>query len=82
MLALCGSAWYQAFSHFSATWLYHLELLLQKYYILTCRWPLIIDSSKQSAVFLRYRDTNYLDVCNPKHMDAETIRMSLIGAIR
>ena len=51
-------------------------------YVLTCRWPLIIDSSKQSAVFLRYRDTNYLDVCNPKHMDPETIRISLLGAIR
>ena len=47
-----------------------------------CRWPLIIDPSKQSATFLKYRDTNYLSAVNPKHMELETIRMSLLGALR
>ena len=47
-----------------------------------CRWPLIIDPSKQSATFLKYRDTNYLSAVNPKHMEPETIRMSLLGALR
>ena len=50
--------------------------------IFSIRWPLIIDSSKQSTTFLRYRDTNYLSAVNPKHMEPEIIRMNLLGAIR
>ncbi len=46
------------------------------------RWPLIIDSNQQAATFLRYRDTNYLNVCSPKNMETGTIRMALLGAIR
>ncbi|KYO28577.1 putative IQ motif and ankyrin repeat domain-containing LOC642574-like protein [Alligator mississippiensis] len=46
------------------------------------RWPLIIDPSGQAATFLRYRDTNYLNTLNPNHMNPETVRLALLGAIR
>ncbi|XP_069077025.1 IQ motif and ankyrin repeat domain-containing protein 1 isoform X1 [Pleurodeles waltl] len=46
------------------------------------RWPLIVDPTGQAATFLRYRDTNYLDTLNPAHMQAETIRLALLGALR
>lgn len=46
------------------------------------RWPLIIDPKQLAATFLRYRDTNYLNVCSPKQMEPETIRMALLGALR
>lgn len=46
------------------------------------RWPLLIDTGEQAATFLRYRDTNYLNICNPRHMEPETIRMAILGAIR
>uniref|UniRef100_A0A7M4F7X5 IQ motif and ankyrin repeat containing 1 n=1 Tax=Crocodylus porosus TaxID=8502 RepID=A0A7M4F7X5_CROPO len=46
------------------------------------KWPLIIDPSGQAAVFLRYRDTNYLNTLNPNHMNPETVRLALLGAIR
>ncbi|XP_077207386.1 IQ motif and ankyrin repeat domain-containing protein 1 isoform X2 [Paroedura picta] len=46
------------------------------------RWPLIIDPSGQAAIFLRYRDTNYLNTVNPSDMSVETIRLALLGAIR
>jgi len=43
---------------------------------------MIIDPSKQAATFLRYRDTNYLNCCNPRDMEPEVIRMALLGSIR
>nr|XP_020660097.1 putative IQ motif and ankyrin repeat domain-containing protein LOC642574 homolog [Pogona vitticeps] len=46
------------------------------------RWPVIIDSSGQAAIFLHYRDTNYLSTVNPSDMDVETIRLALLGALR
>ncbi|XP_060099008.1 IQ motif and ankyrin repeat domain-containing protein 1 [Heteronotia binoei] len=46
------------------------------------RWPLVIDPSGQAAIFLRYRDTNYLNAVNPSDMSVETIRLALLGAIR
>lgn len=51
-------------------------------YQFSLRWPLIIDTNQQAATFLRYRDTNYLNVCSPKNMETDTIRMALLGAIR
>ena len=58
-------------------------MILDMLYAYThCRWPLIIDANQQAATFLRYRDTNYLNVCSPKHMEPDTIRMALLGAIR
>lgn len=58
------------------------SVVLHQWLLLCYRWPLIIDSGQQAATFLRYRDTNYLNVCNPRHMAREAIRMALIGAIR
>jgi len=46
------------------------------------RWPLIVDPSGQSAVFLRYRDTNYINSLNIREMQPEYIRNALLGAIR
>lgn len=46
------------------------------------RWPLVIDPSGQAAIFLRYRDTNYLNAVNPSDVSTETIRLALLGAIR
>ncbi|XP_066479131.1 IQ motif and ankyrin repeat domain-containing protein 1 [Tiliqua scincoides] len=46
------------------------------------RWPLVIDPSGQAAIFLRYRDTNYLNTVNPNDMAVETIRLALLGALR
>ena len=43
---------------------------------------MLIDPSKQAATFLRYRDTNYLNCCNPRHMEPEVIRMAVLGSIR
>ncbi|XP_057312244.1 IQ motif and ankyrin repeat domain-containing protein 1-like isoform X2 [Hydractinia symbiolongicarpus] len=46
------------------------------------KWPLLIDTSNQAATFLRYRDTNYVNVLSPKDMENESLRKALIGAIR
>ncbi|KAK6188445.1 hypothetical protein SNE40_004616 [Patella caerulea] len=46
------------------------------------KWPFIIDTSGQAAIFLRYRDTNMLNALRPVDMEPETIRMALLGAIR
>ena len=46
------------------------------------RMPLLVDVTKQAAVFLRYNDVNYLNVCNSRNMDSESIRLALLGAVR
>ncbi|XP_029140208.1 putative IQ motif and ankyrin repeat domain-containing protein LOC642574 homolog [Protobothrops mucrosquamatus] len=46
------------------------------------RWPLVIDPSGQAAIFLRYRDTNYLNTANPADMAVEAIRLALLGSLR
>lgn len=46
------------------------------------RWPLLIDTSPQSSTFLRYRDTNYINALNPKHVEPEVIRLALLGGLR
>jgi len=46
------------------------------------RWPLVIDLAKQCATFLKYRDTNYLCVLNPRDMEPEVIRLAILGALR
>lgn len=45
-------------------------------------WPLVIDPSGQAAIFLRYRDTNYLNTANPADMAVEAIRLALLGSLR
>ena len=46
------------------------------------RWPLLIDFSQQVATFLRYRDTNYVNICSPEQMSPDRLRLALLGAIR
>jgi hypothetical protein len=46
------------------------------------RWPLLIDWSLQVAIFLRYRDTNYVNMCSPYDTEADRLRLALLGAIR
>ncbi|XP_039220583.1 IQ motif and ankyrin repeat domain-containing protein 1 isoform X6 [Crotalus tigris] len=46
------------------------------------RWPLVIDPSGQAAIFLRYRDTNYLNTATPADMAVEAIRLALLGSLR
>ena len=46
------------------------------------RWPLIIDPGKLASTFLRYRDTNYVNCCNPQQMEPEVIRVALLGALK
>ena len=36
------------------------------------RWPMIIDPSKRATMFVRYRDTNYLNACSSKDMSKTT----------
>ena len=52
------------------------------FYLLCHRWPLLVDISTQAVTFLRYRDTNYLNVLNPRDVEKQTLRMALVGAIR
>ncbi|KAF7247573.1 hypothetical protein EG68_09990 [Paragonimus skrjabini miyazakii] len=46
------------------------------------KWPLVVDPTDRASTFLRYRDTNYVNVLNPHHLDPETIRIALLGALR
>ncbi|CAD7694037.1 unnamed protein product [Nyctereutes procyonoides] len=45
------------------------------------QWPLVIDPSGHAAIFLRYQDTNYVDVVNPAHLQPERIWLTLLGAL-
>eukprot|EP01065_Artemidia_motanka_P017457 TRINITY_DN20933_c0_g1_i2.p2 TRINITY_DN20933_c0_g1~~TRINITY_DN20933_c0_g1_i2.p2 ORF type:complete len:479 (+),score=190.13 TRINITY_DN20933_c0_g1_i2:286-1722(+) len=46
------------------------------------KWPFVIDYSGQARVFLQYRDTNYLNAVNGRHLEPEMLRKALLGAIR
>ena len=46
------------------------------------KWPLIIDPSGQVSIFLKYRDTNFIDMFIPTHTVSDTVRLALLGAIR
>ncbi|EFJ52920.1 hypothetical protein VOLCADRAFT_115853 [Volvox carteri f. nagariensis] len=46
------------------------------------KWPLVIDTSGQASVFLRYQDTNYVNALNSRHMEPHMLRRALLGAIR
>ncbi|GIL92240.1 hypothetical protein Vretimale_18469 [Volvox reticuliferus] len=46
------------------------------------KWPLVIDTSGQASVFLRYQDTNYVNALNSRHMEPHMLRRSLLGSIR
>jgi len=46
------------------------------------QWPLIVDPSKQTSVFLRYLDSNYVNACSSANMERNRLRRSLVGAVR
>lgn len=46
------------------------------------RWPLVIDPSKRATMFVRYRDTNYLNACSTKDMSMQIIRKAVLGSLR
>eukprot|EP00730_Choanoeca_flexa_P004031 TRINITY_DN11580_c0_g1_i16.p1 TRINITY_DN11580_c0_g1~~TRINITY_DN11580_c0_g1_i16.p1 ORF type:complete len:590 (+),score=130.91 TRINITY_DN11580_c0_g1_i16:38-1771(+) len=46
------------------------------------RWPLLMDASKQVATFLRYRDTNYINVCSPYETEPDRLRLAILGSLR
>ena len=46
------------------------------------RWALVIDTSSQASVYLRYMDSNYCNALSPNNMQPESLRRSLLGAIR
>ena len=60
----------------------HYACTVIEYSFALSRWPLVIDTSGQSSVFLRYRDTNYLNALRPKSMEPDVIRKAVMGAIR
>ena len=59
----------------------YIECIMILCTTLYCRWPLVIDLSKQCATFVKYRDTNYLCTLNPRDMDYETIQLPILGAL-
>lgn len=46
------------------------------------KWPCVIDPSRRTMTFLRYRDANCIDVCDPSEFDPAAIRRLLLGALR
>ncbi|EGD78869.1 hypothetical protein PTSG_01846 [Salpingoeca rosetta] len=46
------------------------------------KWPLLVDRSKQVATFLRYRNTNYVNMCSPYDTEKDRLRIALLGSIR
>lgn len=45
------------------------------------KWGLLVDRSGQATTFLRYRDTNYLNVLSA-NLQPRAVRMALLGAMR
>eukprot|EP01063_Lacrimia_lanifica_P025428 TRINITY_DN33237_c0_g1_i1.p1 TRINITY_DN33237_c0_g1~~TRINITY_DN33237_c0_g1_i1.p1 ORF type:complete len:536 (+),score=233.72 TRINITY_DN33237_c0_g1_i1:48-1655(+) len=46
------------------------------------KWPLVIDYTGRTSVFLRYRNTNVINTMHPHQMEPEQIRKSLLGSLR
>eukprot|EP00759_Apiculatamorpha_spiralis_P040908 PhF_6_TR39669/c0_g1_i2/m.58897 len=46
------------------------------------KWPLVIDPSGSCEVFFRYRDTNVIDTFQPSNMEADKIRVAILGSLR
>lgn len=84
--ASCPPSWPAFITSSAARWAWEEggpEALIFSHPLLSPhRWPLIVDPSGQAAIFLRYRDTNYLNTVNPNDMAVETIRLALLGALR
>ena len=46
------------------------------------RWPLVMDTTGQASVFLKYRDVNFVCAVSQGKMDPEIIRKAVLGAVR
>lgn len=46
------------------------------------KWPLILDPSGQAGLFLRYQDTNYVNILDTRACQEQKLKTSLLGAIR
>jgi len=46
------------------------------------KWPLVIDTSGQASVFLRYLDVNYVNALSSHNTDPNRLRRSILGGLR
>eukprot|EP00756_Hemistasia_phaeocysticola_P003345 Hpha_TRINITY_DN12201_c0_g2::TRINITY_DN12201_c0_g2_i1::g.17048::m.17048 len=46
------------------------------------KWPFVLDYSGQGTMFLKYRDTNFLNAVNSRDLEPEALRKALLGALR
>lgn len=42
----------------------------------------MLDPSERAATFVKYQNVNYINACEPRDMQPNIVRRSLIGAIR
>ena len=59
-----------------------LKLETLFFLILCCRWPLLVDTTNVLSTFIRHRDCNCLAAADPDHMQADRIRLGLLGSLR
>ncbi|CAG9464649.1 unnamed protein product [Pedinophyceae sp. YPF-701] len=45
-------------------------------------WPFVLDPSKQASVFLRYADTNYINMLSPYDTEVDRMRRAILGGFR
>jgi hypothetical protein len=45
-------------------------------------WPFLVDPSARASMFFRYRNVNFVDAFSPRDLQAESIRKSVLGALR
>merc|ERR1712048_411073 len=46
------------------------------------KWPLILDPTGQASLFLKYQDTNYINILDTRNCTEEKIKNNFLGAIR
>ncbi|CUG70025.1 Hypothetical protein, putative [Bodo saltans] len=46
------------------------------------KWPVIFDPSSRARTFLKYRNVIFVDTFSPKQMEPDSLRRSLLGALR
>merc|ERR1712226_124654 len=46
------------------------------------KWPLLLDTTGQATLFLRYRDTNMLNILDTRACEPNKLREMLLGSIR
>jgi hypothetical protein len=46
------------------------------------KWPVIFDPSSRARTFLKYRNVIFVDTFSPKQMEVDSLRRSILGALR